>query len=206
MAKELEQYKTLVIKLVLDAWIEATAIAGDIDLLFSGQDHRRFLRNLIGLYHVTDPAQVAGLHDSEYVADVLDAVQEFEEIALMRAEAGGMQKQVLNRCTLVDGVIQEACDDMARFRTEVLGEQPSAAETVARILREHGLHDSVVTGMTKKPLSERVKNRKLRRRWLLHTPAGRAYLRALVRRRHQHHHVDPKRVKKSKEVARLYKV
>lgn len=206
MIKELERYKTLVIKLILDAWIEATAIADDIDLHFSGHDHRRFLRNLIGLYHVTNPAQVAVLHDSDYVADVLDAVQEFEEIALMRAEACGTREQILDRCALVDGVIKDACDEMTRFRSEVLGEQPSAAETVASVLRDHGLQACVVTGMAKKPLAERVRNRKLRRRWLLHTPAGKAYLRELVRRRHHHHHVDPKRVKKSKEAARLYKV
>ena len=122
------QYKTMTIKLTLTAYIEAIAVAEQFNLDFGSKHHRRFIAAILDLYRVTDRAEIAVLHDSEQVADVLAAVEEFEELAYSRSTED--QDHINWRCALVDCVLEDAVSDLTRFRTLNFVQKSSAAETV----------------------------------------------------------------------------
>ena len=63
---------------------------------------------------------------------------------------------------------------------------------------------TVRASMHRRSLKERIRARRRRRRWLLHTSAGNAYLHRMDMRRHHLHHIDLKKSRTAKLAADLY--
>ena len=89
------------------------------------------------------------------------------------------------------------------MRENGLGVNETPAEAVASMLRDSGLHGCQVVGATKRPLADRVHDRRQRRKWL-RTPDGQAYLRAKARRRRHPHRINSLKSKIAHRTARLY--
>jgi hypothetical protein len=53
-----QQYKTMIINVALTSWIEAIAIAKEFNIDFTSKYHRRFLKDILGLYSVNDLEQI----------------------------------------------------------------------------------------------------------------------------------------------------
>jgi hypothetical protein len=102
-----------------------------------------------------------------------------------------------------DAVVQITYAQLRQMRERELGTDESPVEAVASMLRDSGLDRCAVVGAAKRPLADRVRDRRKRRKWL-RTPDGQAYLRTKARRRRRPHHIDPRRAKIARKSARLY--
>ena len=129
-----------------DTWIEAIAIAKEFNIDFTSKYHRRFLKDILGLYSVNDLEQIECLQKSSYLIDGFQAVHEFQAIAY--SQPGASQKLVDGRCSLVDAVIDDLRLELSRFHTDNFAQDPGVSEAIAKILGSRGLRNFFVSGAT----------------------------------------------------------
>jgi hypothetical protein len=150
----------------------------------------------------TDQSEIIGLPDSDLVTTVMDLVQTIEDAAA--SDLDPIQHDILEADAIgFDAVVQITYAQLRQMRERELGTDESPVEAVASMLRDSGLDRCAVVGAAKRPLADRVRDRRKRRKWL-RTPDGQAYLRTKARRRRRPHHIDPRRAKIARKSARLY--
>lgn len=145
--------------------------------------------------------QLEEIKSEGVIEAVINMIMRYEETVLAQAQAKG------------DGdAFQEIQNMMFEFHSIMLQlhkevGDPKSLDLVALCeeLDKRGIDSTsvVVTSMTKRGLAERILERRRRHKWL-RTPAGKAYLRELLRRRHTHHVLDRERSRAARQSARLY--
>lgn len=167
-------------------------------------EHERVTDVLVYIEQLTDQIEVMEFPNSDAMTSLLNAIQAYEEMIIAEAQDQGTDIDVDmydKKCSAFDQVL--ATYQQRAYLVRLRAGQASPAEELHEELDRRGLTDKVVVSMTKRSLRERLRSRKLRRKWL-RTSEGRAYLRELLRRSHRHHHIDPKRSRTARQTAKLY--
>lgn len=146
----------------------------------------------------TDLETLRSLLRDELLDRLLGFLERHEEAVL----SGLARQEDIDRFhDIVDGY-DDAVARSSRVLVLLLDRKRGLVEDVTDALAQRGI--AMVSAMSKRDLADRIRDRKLRRKWL-RTPEGLAYLRERRRRERSHHHVDAVRSRTAKQAHNLYK-
>lgn len=132
---------------------------------------------------------------------VISTIMRQENASLVHAQLKGQSEKVV----LIQYAMFQFHALLLSLYTDVVDTDDLDLIALCDELDRRGIDSSsvVVTSMSKRGLAERILERRRRHKWL-RTPEGKAYLRDLMRLRHRHHVIDPKRSRTARQAARLY--
>lgn len=199
-----DQFRTLSVEIILQSHLHVLLVARLFGVPFL--EHEHVTDVLVYIENLTDQLEVMEFPNSDSMTTLLDSIQAYEEmvIAIAHDRSADVDVDLYDKkCSAFDQVL--ATYQQRAYLTRLRAGQVSLSEELHEELGRRGLTENVVvSGFERKSRTERVKARKQRRAWLLHTAAGKAYTRELAKRRRRHHHVDRDRSRTAKQAARMY--
>jgi hypothetical protein len=199
-----DQFRTLSVEIILQTHLHVILVGRLFGVPF--HEHEHVTDVLVYIEQITDQIEIMEFPNADAMTSLLDSIQAYEEMVIAIAQDRKPDVDVDlydKRCSAFDQVL--ATYQQRAYLTRLRAGQVSLAEELHEELGRRGLTEKVVvSGFQRKSRTERAHARKLRRAWLLHTAAGKAYTRELAKRRRRHHNVDRDRSRTAKQAARLY--
>jgi hypothetical protein len=160
------------------------------------------------LSSLKDPKSVAQETDPEKLEEVVDEYDDLlEDVKATLVDDGeddDLEEDELNDQLVGFGErIDRLWSKVFPKASPVTGSTMALA-SLTRTLAEAGADFEIVTSFQKRPITERLRTRKKRIKWL-RTSGGRAYLRKRAMRIRLHKRKDPKRSRLQRKIATVYK-